>query len=113
MNGSPTANNYWLPPSGGGFLLAFDYRLTRKRVFEFLETHLITSYVLLELVVYIFLYRLFVPPHGIHIVPPALEVPVPILVLEICVAIEYHQTTLSFEVSYYLRHTVLGRYCHI
>ena len=39
--------NYWLPPSGGGFLFAFDYRLTRKRVIEFLDTDLIGCDVLL------------------------------------------------------------------
>lgn len=69
------------PPSGGGSLFAFDYRLTRKRVFEFLETHLVTCDVLLKLVAYIFFYRLFVTPYCIYIVPPAPEVPVSILVL--------------------------------
>ncbi len=71
MNGSPTANDYWLPPSGGGILLALDYRLTRKRVFELLETHLVTCDVLLELVMYIFFDCLFVPSYRVHIVPPA------------------------------------------
>ena len=71
------------PPSGGGSLSAFGYRLTRKRVFEFLETHLVARDVLLKQVAYIFLYRLFVTPHCIYIVPPAPEVPVTILVLQI------------------------------
>ena len=100
MNGSPTANLLRLPPSGGGSLFAFGNRLTRKRVFEFLEAHLLTCDVLLELVAYIFFYRLFVTPHCIYIVPPAPEIPTAILVLEIRMAVEYHDAAFSLEIGH-------------
>ena len=51
---------YWLPPSGGGFLFAFDYRLTRERVRKLLDAHLVGGDVFLKLVAHIFLYRLFI-----------------------------------------------------
>ena len=34
---------------------------------------------------------------------------VPILVLEVCVPVEHHQTALSFEISHDLRYAVLRR----
>ena len=39
--------DYWLPPSGGGFLFAFAYWLTRKRVSKFLQADLVRGYVFL------------------------------------------------------------------
>ena len=67
---------YGPPPSGGGSLFAFVYRLTRKRALEFLEAHLITCDILLELVAHIFFYRLFIATDCIYVVPPAPEVPI-------------------------------------
>ena len=104
MKSSPTAINYWLPPyRGAAILFAFGYRLTRKRVCELLETHLVTGDVLLELVPYIFLNRLFVTAHCIDIVPSAPEVPVTELILQVCVTIEDHQAALSLKISHKLR----------
>ena len=114
MKSSPTANVYWLPPfRGAAILFAFSYRLTRKRVRKLLETHLVTGDVLLKLVPYIFLNRLFIASYRIYIVPTAPEVPVPVLVLEICMTIENHQTTLALKVAHKLRNTILRRDCYI
>ena len=88
------------PPSGGGSLFAFDYRLTRKRVFELSEAHLVAGDVLLKLVPYVLFYCLFISPYRVYIVSPAPEVPVAILVLEVSVPVEDHKATLSFEISY-------------
>ena len=57
------------PLQGAAILFAFGYRLTRKRVFERFATHLVTGDVLLELVPYVFLNRLFVTSHRIDVVP--------------------------------------------
>ena len=51
---------YWLPPTGGGFLFALAYWLTRKRVGKFFQADLVRGYVLLQLIPNIFLYRFFV-----------------------------------------------------
>lgn len=46
----------------------------------------------------------------IHIVAAAPEMPVSVLVPQICMPVEDHQTALPFQVSHYLRHAVLRRY---
>ena len=106
MKESPTAILLLATPFRGGLLFAFDYRLTRKRVFELPEAHLVAGDVLLELIPYVRFYRLFISSYRIYVVAPAPEVPIAILVLEIRVTVEDHQTTLTFEKSYEFRYTV-------
>ena len=68
------------PLPGAANYLPLVTGFTRKRVCKFFHTYLITCYVFLKLVPYIFPYRLFVTPHCIHIVSSAPEMPISILV---------------------------------
>ena len=54
---------------------------TRKRVYVFLKTQLVTHYVLLQLVLYIFSDRFLVSTDSIYIIPSAPKMPVPIPIL--------------------------------
>ena len=53
---------YGLPPTGGGFLFALAYWLTRERVAKFFQTDLVRGYVFLQLIPYILPYRLSLRP---------------------------------------------------
>ena len=85
---------YGLPPSGGGFLFALAYWLTRKRVAKFFQTDLVRGYVFLQLIPYILLYRLLVTPYRVHIVAAAPEMPVSVLVLQIRMPFEDDSASL-------------------
>ena len=89
--------------------------VTRKRVYVFVKTYLVTSYVLLQLVSYVFFNDFFISANCINIVSSAPKMAISILVFQICVSVKYHQTALSFQVSHKLRYTQLGwnRYKHM
>ena len=79
---------YGLPLKG--LFLCLLVLATRKRVHILLDAHWVGYLILLELVLDILLYLLFIPTYRIDEVPSGPEVPVAILVLEIGVSIEYH-----------------------
>ena len=79
----PTARLSRAAPKGA-FLLASSYRLTRKRVYELLDAELVVCVILLKLIPDILLYRAAITSCCADVISPAPEMPVPMLVLEIC-----------------------------
>ena len=73
-----------------GLSLCLLVHATRKRVHVLLDAHLDGYLILLELVLNILLYLLFISAYRIHIVPSGPEMSVSILLLEIRMAVEYH-----------------------
>ena len=61
------------------------YRLIRKRVYELLDTKLVVCVIFLKLIFDILLYCAPISSHCADVISPAPEMPVPILVLEICI----------------------------
>lgn len=86
-----SATSRWL------LLLVLLYRLTRKRVYILFHAYLLIQFILLQLICDIFLYRFFVAPYRIHVVPSAPKMPIPVLVFQVRKLVEYHQATLPFE----------------
>ena len=76
-------------------MLCLGILATRKRVYEFLDAYLVGYLVLLQLVLDVSLNCFFVPPYCVYKIPSGLEMSVSILVLEICVSVEYHQAAFS------------------
>ena len=76
-NNFSAATSWWL------FLFASFYLLTRKRVYILLHAQLFIQLILLQLVCIIFLYRLFVTPYRVYIIPSAPKMPVPVLVFKL------------------------------
>ena len=62
----------------------------RKRVYVFLDRHLIHHLIFHELIADILLYRLFILTYRVYVVATAPEVPTAKLVFEICMPVEYH-----------------------
>ena len=77
------------PPLKGRFLCLL-VLATRKRVNVLLDAHLVGYLIFLELVFDILLYLLFVPAYCVHEIPSGPEMSVAVLLLEICIAVEYH-----------------------
>ena len=71
-------------------LFASSYQLTRKRLYEFLDAKLVICVIFLELVFDILLFCAPVSSHCADLISPAPEMPVPVLVLEICVLFADH-----------------------
>ena len=78
-----------------GFLLCLGILATRKRVYEFLDAYLVGYLVLLQLILDVSFNCFFVSPYCIYEIPSGPEMSVSILVLEICVSVEYHQAAFS------------------
>ena len=95
-----------------GFSLCLVYWLTRKRVYVLFQWHLIIFQILLHLIPYIFFNFLCIFAYCIDIIPPAPEMSVSILLLQICMSIKYHQRTFPFQISHYFWHTVFWWYTH-
>ena len=93
-----------------GFSLCLIYRLTSKRVDVFLQWHLIIFQIFLHLIFYILFNFLCILTYCVDIISSAPEMSIAILILQICMSIEYHQRTLSFQISHYFRYTVLRWY---
>ena len=91
MNSLPTAHFFGLPLFKGLFLFALFYRLTRERVYQFLETQLLGYNIILNLVLNVGFYHFFVPAHRIDIISGAPELSIPVLIFQIRMSIEYHQ----------------------
>ena len=71
-------------PLKGPFYLRLSFLATRKRVHELLKAQLIGNLVLLQLIFNVLLDFLFVLSYRIHKVSPGPEMPIAILVLQIC-----------------------------
>lgn len=78
-----------------GFLLCLGILATRKRVYEFLDAYLVGYLVLLQLILDVSFNCFFVSPYCIYEIPSGPEMSVSILVLEICMSVEYHQAAFS------------------
>ena len=78
-----------------GFVLCLGILATRKRVYEFLDTYLVGYLVLLQLVLDVSLNCFFVSPYCVYEIPSGPEMSVSILLLKICVSVEYHQAAFS------------------
>ena len=98
--GLPTAFLSRGRPLKGPFYLRLSFLATRKRVHELLKAQLIGNLVLLQLIFNVLLDFLFVLSYRIHEVSPGPEMPIAILVLQICMSVENHETALSFEISH-------------
>ena len=98
-----------------GFYLCLGILTTRKRVYKFLYANLVRHFVLLQLVLYVRLYRFLVSAYRIHKIPSCPKVPVPVLILQVGMSVKYHQAALSFQVSHNLGYAVLRRdaYQHV
>lgn len=84
----------WQAPYGA-FYLCLGILATRKRVYEFLDAYLVGYLVLLQLILDVSFNCFFVSPYCIYEIPSGPEMSVSILVLEICVSVEYHQAAFS------------------
>ena len=98
---------YWLPLKGQS-LFALLYLLTRERVYILFQADLVRGYVLLKLVSYVLFNGFSVPSNGIDIIATAPEVTISIFVFHVCVPVEDHKCTLSFEIAHDLCNAVLG-----
>ena len=105
--GLPTAFLSRGRPLKGPFYLRLSFLATRKRVHELLKTQLIGNLVLLQLIFNVLLDFLFVFSYRIHEVSPGPEMPIAILVLQICMSVENHKTAFSFEISHDVGNAVL------
>lgn len=94
-------------PLKGPFYLRLSFLVTRKRVHELLKAQLIGNLVLLQLIFNVLLDFLFVLSYRIHEVSPGPEMPIAILILQICMSVESHETALSFELSHDVGNAVL------
>ena len=56
------------------------------------------------------MYSSFVLPYGIYIISSRPKMSVPILALQVCVLIEYHQCTFTLQISHKLRYCHMWRY---
>ena len=88
--GLPTAFLSRGRPLKGPFYLRLSFLATRKRVHELLKAQLIGNLVLLQLIFNVLLDFLFVLSYRIHEVSPGPEMPIAILVLQICMSVENH-----------------------
>ena len=84
----------------GLFFVACVYRLTRKRVHIFFQPYLIVRHILLQLILYIRCYCLFILTYRIYVISSAPEFPVAIPVFHIRMLIEYHQAAFPFQISH-------------
>lgn len=107
--GLPTAFLSRGRPLKGPFYLRLSFLATRKRVHELLKAQLIGNLVLLQLIFNVLLDFLFVLSYRIHEVSPGPEMPIAILVLQICMSVENHETALSLEISHDIGNAVLRR----
>ena len=80
----------FLGPPLKGLFLCLLVLATRKRVHILLDAHLIGYLILLELILDILFYLLFIPAYRIDELPSGPEMSIAILVLEIGVSVEYH-----------------------
>lgn len=87
---SPAAIIFTHCPSCRAFLLLLSYWLTRKRVYILLNIHFVCHYIFCYLVFYILLYFLCVFPYCIYKISSAPKMSIPILILQICMSVEYH-----------------------
>ncbi len=74
----------------GLFLFALFYRLTRKRVYILFECHLVVLQILFYLILNVLLYLFCIFSYRIHIISSAPEMPVPILIFQVCVSLIDH-----------------------
>ena len=91
---------YQLRPLMVVFFLVPIYRLTRKRVNQLFHRQLFILFVFSQLIANIFFNRPFISSYRIYIISSCPEMPIPVLVFEIRVPIEYHQTALPFEIPH-------------
>ena len=75
--------------------------LTRKRVFIFCHAQLVHRYVVFFLVLDVFADGSFIQSYRAHVIAFGSEVPVPELVLQVCVFVEYHQRALPLQVPHH------------
>ena len=110
-----TPHYHFRQPLPAAVFLCLLILVTRKRVHIFFDADLIRSVVLLKLISDILRYDLFVASHSIYIVPSAPKISRSILVLQIRVPVEDHQTALSLEKSHELCYTQIRRdtYQHV
>ena len=94
-------------PLKGSFYLRLSFLATRKRVHELLKAQPIGNLVLLQLIFNVLLDFLFVLSYRIHEVSPGPEMPIAILILQICMSVENHETALSLEISHDVENAVL------
>ena len=92
-----------------GLFLCLSILATRERVYKFFEAHLIGYLVLLQLVFDIFLYAFFVFTYRIHKIPSCPEMPISVLVLQVCMPVENHQAAFPFQVPHHIRDAILWR----
>ena len=84
--------------------------LTPEGVFIFLDAKLIQRYVVFFMILNVLPNGRLIEAYCTHVVSFGPEMPVPILVLPVCMFVEDHQCTLSFEVPHDFRNTVLWWY---
>ena len=106
--------HYWLRTSALGIGLPAMHLLlaTRKRVLRVVHTQLITLVISFQLFAYVFFYGFRILTHCINIIPFTLKLTVSICKFQVSVFLEYHQTTLPFQVSHETRYAQFGRYTH-
>ena len=78
-----------------GFSLRLGMLATRKRVHEFLDAYLVGYLILLQLVLDVSFNCFFVSPYCVYEIPSGPGMSVSILVLQICMSVEYHQAAFS------------------
>ncbi len=95
----------WQAPYGA-FYLCLSILATRKRVNKLFQAHLIRYLIFVKLMLDVLRNLLLISPYCVNIVFPCPEVPISILVFQVRVSVEYHQTTFPFEISRDLCHTI-------
>ena len=89
----------WQAPYGA-FYLCLGILATRKRVNKLFQAHLIRYLIFVKLMLDVLRNLLLISPYCVNIVFPCPEVPISILVFQVRVSVEYHQTTFPFEISH-------------
>lgn len=89
----------WQAPYGA-FYLCLGILAPRKRVNKLFQAHLIRYLIFVKLMLDVLRNLLLISPYCVNIVFPCPEVPISILVFQVRVSVEYHQTTFPFEISH-------------
>ena len=100
-----------LPLKRRSFFRLF-FLATRKRVVILFHAYLVAHDIFLQLIPHIFRYFSFVPSYRIHVIAPAPEMSVSVLVFQVCVSVKDHQCALSFQISHELCYAYIRRYLH-
>ena len=88
-----------------GFYLCLGILATRKRVYKFLYANLVRHFVLLQLVLYVRLYRFLVSAYRIHKILSCPKVPVPVLILHISIRLYFGANAILFSITQNCMHT--------